>query len=75
MFQVVTSSTISTYTGGNRAEKYLPFLPIIQHGEMGKSLKLENSRFLEVISIALVSRMEAVCVRDECLKLRSFCGH
>ena len=144
--------------GGNRAEKYLPSLPTIQHGEMGKGRMREVGewhRFLEVfvwlalIDLAyvsemrhclkhpnvveqaklqspvaarsaklfyylgqclakwerelellgsvskrqglsaagyevvrtlhqhysIVSRMEAVCVRDDCLKLHSKCGH
>ena len=145
--------------GGNRAEKYLPSLPIIQHGEMGKGRMKEVGewrRFLEVFvswlalideayvsemrhclkhpnvieqaklqspvaarsaklfyylgqclakwerglellrsaskrqglsaagyevvrtlhqHYSIVSRMEAVYVRDECLKLHSKCGH
>ena len=31
-----SAAPVPTYTGGNRAEKYLPSLPTIQHGEMGK---------------------------------------
>ena len=149
----------SYLTGGNRAEKYLPSLPTIQHGEMGKGRMKEVGewhRFLEVLvswlalideayvsemrhclkhpnvieqaklqspvaarsaklfyylgqclakwerglellrsvskrqglsaagyevvrtlhqHYSIVSRMEAVYVRDECLKLHSRCGH
>ena len=46
-----SSVPVPTYTGGNRAEKYLPSLPTIQHGEMGKGRMKEVGewhRFLEV---------------------------
>ena len=51
---------VPTYTGSNRAEKYLPSLPIIQHGEMGKSrVKLENGIVFGGVCIVVGSLDEA----------------
>ena len=46
-----SSVAVPTYSGGNRAEKYLPPLPTIQRAEMGKNRVREVGewhRFLEV---------------------------
>ena len=67
-----SAAPVPTYTGGNRAEKYLPSLPIIQRGEMGKGRVKEVGewyRFLEVFVSWLALIDEAyVSEMRHCLK-------
>ena len=67
-----SAAPVPTYTGGNRAEKYLPSLLIIQHGEMGKGRMKEVGewhRFLEVFVSWLALTDEAyVSEMRHCLK-------
>ena len=67
-----SSVAVPTYSGGNRAEKYLPPLPTIQHAEMGKNRVREVGewhRFLEVFMSWLALTDEAyVSEMRHCLK-------
>ena len=69
------SAPVPAYTGGNRAEKYLPSLPTIQHGEMGNGRVREvgERRFLEVFVSWLALINEAyVSETRHCLKHPNF---
>ena len=71
----MVSAPLASGVGSNRAEKYLPSLPLIEHGQMnkGRVKELEEyHRWLEVLAswLALVPLRPPVLGATE---LRSIC--